>query len=438
MTATGARVLPAWRADRTERVALLLILLLALGLRLWLAWQWNAIQPNDANRLVGDEPGYDNIAREVLAGYGFTWPGRTPLYSLWLAAVYVFSAGSYAAVPYAQSLLGVLAVALTYVLGRRQFGPATGLLAALMAAMTYPLLHQSLRLLSEVLYTPLLLVVTLALAAAVDQPRRGRFAQLGTWIGLSNLVRPTLLLFPVFLLPIFWRLWGRRHGLRLGLIALGLSLLVVSPWIAYNYDRHNAIIALQTSNALLWQGSPEYFHLIRHEGYTYQRMWSEVLYGPGWQERDPTSIAGDRYWTRRAVRSIAAEPLVYTRYATEKLFTFWIGDPNADWENTYVFNYGALVAAGVRPDVAALIWLSRMLPIVALAGFVVLRRQWDRLRPQAAVIVYFTLLHAATHAEVRLSEPLLPLLLVVVAAAVVYVTQRFQASRPKSIPTDAS
>ena len=51
----------------------------------------------------------------------------------------------------------------------------------------------------------------------------------------------------------------------------------------------------------------------------------------------------------------------------------------------------------------------------------VLRRRWRELLAIYAVMVYCTLLHGATHAEARLSEPLLPLLVVLIAGAFIAV-----------------
>jgi hypothetical protein len=65
------------------------IVLLGLLLRLHEASLWNNSQPNSPDRLYGDEPGYDSLARDLLQGYAFTWPGRVPLYPVWLAGIYL-------------------------------------------------------------------------------------------------------------------------------------------------------------------------------------------------------------------------------------------------------------------------------------------------------------------------------------------------------------
>jgi hypothetical protein len=407
-----------------RRLLLALILLAAFVYRVWWAHHWNTRTADDAARLTGDEPGYDNLARELLAGDGFTWPGRTPLYPTWLAGVYKVFGTSYDRVPYVQIVLGLATVYLTYVLGRRMMNAATGLLAAAGAAVSYVLVHEQLHFLSEVLYAPVLLMVLISLWDAWHATDRKwwRWAWAGAWVGVANLVRPTLLMFPVFLalfLLLRWRRSNWRSGARDAAIYLTAALVVVAPWVVRNYAKYDAVFPLQTSNAFLWQGSPEYFHLVRDENYRYLDVWQKVIYGPGWRAHDPTSVDGDRWWTRRALRSIRDEPLLYVRYGAEKTVTYWIGDPEADWGGRLPFTYSALREAGFPPGEAVQVILARLLPLFALASLLVLRRRWRMFAPCLLLLGYVTLLHALAHAEVRLSEPLQPALLVLIAAALV-------------------
>ena len=257
-----------------------LVVLIGLGLRLYMAWDVNRTQPDTPARLSSDEPGYDNLARGLLDGYGLTWPGRVPLYPAWVAALHWATGYSYARAIYIQSFVGALAVWLTFVLGRDRFGDRAGLLAALGVAVHLVLIRESTRLLSEVLFTPALLLVTITLSRAIDAPAAARFAWAGAWIGLANLIRPTLVAFPLFVAAVL--LWTRRDrpAVRDAAALVLVSLLVVSPWMVRNYLKYQAIYPLATSNAILWQGSPEYFHLIRDQGYTYLDVWNKVIYGP--------------------------------------------------------------------------------------------------------------------------------------------------------------
>ncbi len=407
-----------------EKVLVLLILVLGFGLRFYAAASWNAYQPASSARLVGDESQYDNLARSVWHGYGFDWPGRTPLYPLWLAAVYWLTDGSYIAIPYAQIALGLLTIWLSFHLAKTLFGVMVGLLAALLSACSYTLIHQSLHLLTEIMFAPALLIVALTFWQAFQKPSLRRFMWLGFWIGISNLIRPTLMLFPFFILLILV-IFHRQRMFRLWAVCFLTATLVITPWIVHNYVRHNSFfILLAPSNAILWQGSPEYYHLLRDQKYSYIRVWSEIIYGPHWREHDPMSVHGDQWWTQRALRSIMGEPQIYLLYASEKLATYWIGDPEADWNASHAFDYNALREIGFSSRDAKLVMIMRSIPIFALLAALILYRSTGKLIPIYGLLLFCTLLHAATHAEVRLSEPLQPILLILISAACIGVHSR--------------
>jgi lipopolysaccharide transport system ATP-binding protein len=416
---------------RLRRGLLALILLAAVAYRVWRTYQWNATVPSGPERLHGDEPGFDNIAQELLDGLGFTWAGRTPLYPLWLAAVHaVFGRHDYDALLYVQTILGAATVLLTYMLARRIAGALVGLAAAACAAFSFVLVNHQLHVLSEVLYTPALLVALIALWDAwhAPPPATARWLWAGAAVGIANLVRPTLVFFPLAFL-VFLALRDRkadvRRAVRVGAVYIVASTVVVMPWFVYSTVKHDAIFPLQTSNAILWQGSPEYYRLVRDDGYSYLDVWRKVLYGRGWQKHDPTSPDGDRWWTSRALRSIASEPHIYGLYALEKTGTFWVGDPEADWNKSVPFDFGALRATGwFTLSQSIELMVARALPLAALLSVFLLRRQWRRLLPVYLVLAYVTVVHALTHAEVRLSEPFQPVLLALVLATVVAASKR--------------
>jgi hypothetical protein len=412
-----------WRhSTRDVRAIVLLIVCFGLALRLLTAREINETRPDTRARLGGDEPGYDNLARELLAGEPLSWPGRVPLYPAWLAALHYATGGSYAREVYIQSLVGALAIWLTFMLGRDCFGPAIGILAALGAAIDIVLVRQPVRFMSEILFTPLVLAVAISFGRAMRSGGVAPFAWTGAWIGVANLVRPTLVAFPIVAAATVAYAVGVRRAARPSAALLFTSSLVIAPWIVRNYFKYDAIYPLATSNAILWQGSPEYYHLVRDRGFGYLDVWNKVIYGPGNEGHDAGSIEGDRYWTRRALRSIAAEPWVYARFCLEKSVTYWIGDPNADWYDTYVLNYHALRQQEFSRWVTVQYIVARVFPLFAFAGLFLLRPYWRRLLPILSILAYCTLLHALTHAEARLSEPLHPLLMVIASAAVLCAT----------------
>lgn len=422
------------------RWALAGCVLLGLSLRILAAAKWNMGHPDSVARLHGDEPSYDGLARDIVDGFGMTWPGRTPFYPYWLAALRVLGRGSYDFVDYAQVIAGTLAVPLTYLLGKRLFGAAVGLLAALLVATNSVLIHQVVLLQTEVLYTPAILLVALALheALSVDADTREgakRFLLLGILVGFSDLLRPTLALFPLFvLLAVLVRTRSRRAVASALLCAAGAAV-VVAPWAARNWNEYHVFLPLATSNAVLWQGSPEYYHLTHDAGYSYMDVWTKVIFDQHDAMPDPGGIDGDRAWSARAVRSIRAEPLVYLRYSAEKAVTFWVGDPLADWNGTFVMNPAVFREWGASWLVTLQNLVSRALIFPALIALAILRRRWREMLPISSLLLYCTLLHAATAAVARLSDPLQPLLWIVIVGAL---AQLAASRRPGGRPVAAA
>jgi hypothetical protein len=64
-----------------------------------------------------------------------------------------------------------------------------------------------------------------------------------------------------------------------------------------------------------------------------------------------------------------------------------------------------------------MVW--RAFPLLAVTCVLAMRDVRRRVPGILSMLAYCTLLHALTHAEVRLSEPLHPLLLVVISGALV-------------------
>ena len=70
-------------------LALSVLILVALLLRLHTVWQRHHESPDElAVRLVGGETHYEGLAYALLQGTFFQWPGRVPVYPLFIAATY--------------------------------------------------------------------------------------------------------------------------------------------------------------------------------------------------------------------------------------------------------------------------------------------------------------------------------------------------------------
>jgi 4-amino-4-deoxy-L-arabinose transferase-like glycosyltransferase len=405
------------QSGKKRIVALILVFLTILGLllRLWISWRVNQVLPDTTARLLGDETGYDGLAYALFWGSFFEWPGRTPLYPLFLALCYWIFGHSFETVLYVQSFVGALVVPLTFLLSRRFTGPKTSLCAAALVAIHPSLILQVTRLYTEVLYTPLLLLMLLSLLKALEKPVVSRFCLAGAMLAILNLCRPSTVLFPALLPFLMPSNWAIKQKAGMFLVYVGMIVIVTAPWTYHNYRTHHAFLVYSVTPAPLWQGSPEFYHLSKNNNLV--QIWSKQLNPKVNGGKDPFSIEGNRYFTDRAIASIKAEPGVYVWYSLQKLFYFWIGNPVNDWPgyNT-IFSINAMRPYYSTPRIFG-VFFARLLPFVALISLIILRHRLKTFLPLIAVCGYYMLLHAISYTEVRYSEPLYPILAVFIASS---------------------
>lgn len=230
------------------RVQLLLVALGALALRLVAVIVWSRhFDPQ------GDQNFYWRQGQDLAQGYGFVYRNNIgervatavhpPLYSAYLGAVSLVGGTSHAWHRVASTLLGSGAVVAVGLVGRRLAGRRAGLLAAIFAALYPNLWVNDAMMLSESMYALLIALVLLAAYRFRADLTARNAALLGGAVGLAALTRAeaaflsVLLIVPLALLaPVPW-----RDRLVRGGVALGVSALVVAPWVVRNYltfERH--------------------------------------------------------------------------------------------------------------------------------------------------------------------------------------------------------
>ncbi len=205
------------------------------------------LQTNTTRLLPGtDAAQYDLFARNLEANRGFSSDGppfeptvyREPGYPLFVAVVYRLTHDNADVVAAAQILVLALISGLVAMLGARLFSPLTGLVAGGLIGFSPELTNYASWVLSETLFT-FLLVASLALAARAQRTGRGSdYLAVGVGLGLSMLVRAIAgsLVLPVGLLLAYGerRSGWRRVLLHLALLGVGAAV-VVAPWLARNW-----------------------------------------------------------------------------------------------------------------------------------------------------------------------------------------------------------
>jgi 4-amino-4-deoxy-L-arabinose transferase-like glycosyltransferase len=147
--------------------------------------------------------------------------------------------------------MGVLAVGLVYVLGRRLLGAGVGLSAAAIVALWPNLVFHSGAILSEPLFIVLVLI---ALTVVLWRPwpdgrvPRGRLVAFGALLGAAALTRPPALLLVLALAAAAWIGGaGPRRALAQGGIALVVALAVIAPWTIRNAVMLHSPVLISTN-----------------------------------------------------------------------------------------------------------------------------------------------------------------------------------------------
>jgi predicted membrane-bound mannosyltransferase len=414
-------------------VALSVLMLGALLLRLHAVSQRISEAPDGLGlHLVGDESGYEGLASALVQGVFFQSPVRVPVYPMFIAGVYsALGERSMAKLLYVQAFVGMATIPLTYILARRFTGNIPALVASGIVAVDDLLIDQARYMYAEIMYTPLLLVALLALLWALQAPRPWRFAVAGASLALITLCRPTSALLPL-VLPLLLP-WGWDMKQKVGVcVAFGVAMAaIIAPWTYHNWRTFHRFLPLSISGGALWQGSPEFYHLVQHQR-DMADIWANELNPQRNGGYDPHTIEGDRYFNQRGLRSILAEPMVYAIYSLKKAGYLWVG-----WGYWEMYDWHMRRSWFSYPPLKVFrILVARQLPMVALAAlvFLAVRGRIRPLLPFIAIGAYFTLVHSITWAEMRYSEPLHPVLAIIVVMAASAGSDVFKRSRAEVSP----
>ncbi len=320
-----------------------------------------------------------------------------PLY-LYFIGVLQALFGSLTAVKVAQCLLSASLAPALGLLGRRLSGEATGLVAAGIVGFYPELVWFSSHFWAETLFTVLLWWGIERLSAA-DERASGRGAvAAGLLFGLGVLTRETILYFvPLAALWLAWR--GRAAGRRRAALFVAACLVVVLPWTLRNALVFRAFVPVSTAGALnLWQGNTR---LSRQE--VYEQYWA--VHG---------KIEKYRLASRKGLEAILArQPLWIFEKLRDEMPEYWAahGQPIVHLERGAYDDVPrawqlATVVVVLAPYLAVLVlfvlgvaWLPRGRLVALLLGF----------------LVYYVLIHVASHGYPRYRIPSLPVLFLLAA-----------------------
>lgn len=373
---------------------------------------------------IADQLSYHNLALRVLGGHGFSfgqdwWPltqANAPtahwsyLYTGYLALVYkLFGPHPLVARLMQALLVGLLHPYLAYLIGRRLFGTAAGLAAALLTAIYTYFVYYSAALMTEAFYITAILAgiyLALSLSGAGSDTRFPIKSALllGLALGVAVLLRQLFLLFIPFLF--LWLLWagGRRKAGIVILAGLVIGALIL-PITLYNAGRFDRFVLLNTNAgyALFWGNHPIYGthfeSILPREMGSYQELIPMEL-------RHLDEAALDQALLRRAIQFILDDPLRFALLSLSRIpayFMFW---PSPD--------------SGLISNLSRVSSFGLMLPLMLYGLWVSLKGRRAGLFKSASapiLLLYlfigiYTLIHLLSWALIRYRLPIDAVLLV--------------------------
>ena len=312
------------------RLALRVAIALGLLVRLAIFWHTSALGPE-----IEDEQHYIQLAGNIVDGHGFARaPGqptsiRPPLYPAVVASLFAIAGpGNLQAVRFVQILLALATAALIYLLGTRVFTPAVGRYAAAVFFLYPSYVFFNFTILTETLFTFLLIAFVLLSVLLVQSPRVVTALACGLALGLAALTRSVLWPVPLIFCPLVALFLRGTLRTRLALPAAVLAgyAVVVVPWAVRNTKLQGVVTIVDTMGGInLRMGNYEYTpddRMWAAVGLTGERNW---LY-PIAQEfpgQHLTEGQKEKWAQSKAIEYIRAHPGTTARRALIKFADLW-------------------------------------------------------------------------------------------------------------------
>jgi GNAT superfamily N-acetyltransferase len=335
----------------SEEFLALVVILIALGMRLLHVLFTTGGNPLAAH-LTLDAAVYDRWAKALVWG-GAPVPTRlmqAPLYPWMLSIIYHIFGPSLTAVRLVQAVMGTASCAFTIVITRRLFrSSAAGIVAGAAAALYVPFIFYEGVLVPATLIVFLNLLAVLLLVPEGHDPGPVRVLAAGIVLGLSAIAKPVaLLLVPFAVLDFYFtnRVKGpptkndAREGKpnvpmilkKSGMLTAGIVLTLI-PLTVRNYRIAGEFIPLTTGGGInFYIGNNErangFYAVPSYRGTSIggtpeeqQKLMNELAAAESGGEPSPGAVS--RFWMRRGIAYITANPGEWAALVWRKFLFFW-------------------------------------------------------------------------------------------------------------------
>jgi 4-amino-4-deoxy-L-arabinose transferase-like glycosyltransferase len=324
-----------------------------------------------------------------------------------------------------QIVVSLVTVVLVYQIARRMFDERVAVLAAALWSIYPSFLYAGVLVLTEVLFTCLVLAACLSAALALrDGQHRPLLWALATGfcVGLAALTRSVVWPLPLVLTPLVavCATGGWRHRISLGGAVFVGYLVAVAPWAIRNTALQRTFVVIDTMGGLnLRMGNYEYTiedRMWDGVANTGIRAWSYEMVQEHPEATWWTEGQRERWARDHAVQYMVAHPGITFRRAVIKFADFW------GLEREYI---AALRVGAYQPP----LWFKALSSMLVLFGYVLIALlacfgifEWRSGNWRAHVVpvlfvVWICALHSIVFGHSRYHLPLMPVLTIYAAAA---------------------
>ena len=380
-----------------------------------------------AQRLANGQ-GYVDEFGEPSAFYAIGWP-------FFLSIVYRIFGYSLIAAQLVNALMAVGSVALVFVISRYLLNDRFALLAALLVAINPTLVLYSSAHGTESLFIFQLLLISWLLMRSIKSPTAFGLILIGILTGLAVLVRPVAICVPLgaFAADYFMNRRDIRNSLKKAIIIVGVSIVIVAPWVVRNSVAVGATTLQTSSGVTLWIG--------HNPDATGGLMPPPLIDGlsaggarPGAGENTSEAEANSAY-TSAAIRSVLNNPLRTVTLIPSKMFELWAGHRHAVSHSTR-HNY-----RGIPDYVIKFLPLLTQAYLVLLLGIVLIAyglKNSRRLLLTGAglgltgTMFFWNAYHALNFGSGRYHVPMEPFLAIMAASAISAIILKSRVTRGTS------
>jgi len=364
---------------------------------------------------VQDASGYDilgmRLAEKGELSYedGKPTAHREPVYPLFLAVIYYLFGHSYFAVRFAQSLIGAFTCLTVYLLARSLVNERAGIISGAISAVYPFFVYYTGYLLTETLYTFLLLVTVYLFVLNISRPKRYNLVLAGIFMGITSLCKGwAIALFPFFLAGLLVN-WKEDRIRRSGIIT-GCFVAMLLPWAMRNYRVFHYPIVTSTNagvtlfyGTIFWEGQLDGTNLLPEHN-------DNPLVKKALELKD--EVARNGYYYGEAIRFIKNNPAYFLKIGIDKFFQLWRLYPHARYAyGDVIYDQPAKVLI-----ILSILSYGLLLPF-SIAGMIFSLSRKREMSFLYSVILVISLVFMVFYSQMRYRLPAMPYMIIFAACA---------------------